>query len=256
MNFQSAFTLLQVGTSILAGKGERALDRTRVGAERVVQQARAKVQAAGNFREAARADLARFNQGLNNRRVRKQGTEREVTARAAVLAQRDAQSGRTFESRVGAAERAGQLAAVAAASGVSGGSYDVLAGAMALQQARQEMSSKRAARARDYGLEIDATEAAASAVAGLDNRTVFATIDRAVEPGPTRRVGGSWFDDVIKSGVGPKGLVAAAEDIQSTAMPYVRSLLGYADNRMGTNLSGFEGGGPVPYIPTEQGDGR
>lgn len=256
MNFQSAFTLLQVGTSILGGKGERALDRTRVGAERAVQQARSKVQAASNFREAARADLARFNQSLTNRRVRRQGTEREVTARAAVLAQRDAQSGRTFESRIGAAERAGQLAALAAASGVSGGSYDVLAGARALQQARQEMNARRAGRARDYGLEIDATEAASSAVTGLDNRTVFATIDRAVEPGPVRRVGGAWFDDVIKSGVGAKSLAAAAEDIQTSAMPYVRSILGYVDNRFQTNLSGFEGGGPAPYIPTDQGDGR
>lgn len=256
MSFQSAFTLFQVGASILEGKGERALDRTRVGAERVVQAARARVRSAINFREAARADLSRFTQGLQNRRVRKQGTEREATARAAVFAQRDAQSAKTFEGRIMASERAGALAAMAAASGVSGGTYEVLAGAQALQQARQEYSSKRAARARDYGLEIDSADAASSAVAGLDNRTVFATIDRSVEAGPTRRVGGSWWDDVAKSGVPARDLATMAEQIQTSAMPLVRGILGNVDYRFGSNLSGFEGGGPEPYTPAEQGDGR
>lgn len=256
MNFQSAFTLLQVGTSILSGKGDRALDRTRVGAEQAVQQARATVRNAANFRAAARADLDRFTQGLQNSRVRKQGTEREATARAAVLAQRDALAARTFEGRIVASEQAGAMAATAAAAGVAGGTYDILAGAQALAQARQEFSARRAGRARDYGLEIDASEAAASAVTGLDTRTVFATIDHTLEAGPTRRVGGSWWDDVAKSGASISNIAGAVADIQSTAQPLVRRLLGMADRQFGTNLSGFEGGGPAPYIPTDQGDGR
>jgi hypothetical protein len=256
MSWQTAFTLLQVGTSILEGKGERDLDRARQKADQSAVNARAGVRRASNFRAAAQADLARFTQGLNNRRMRKQATTREATARAAVLAQRDARSARSFEGRIAASERAGALAAMSAAAGVSGGTYDVLAGAQALQQARQEFSARRAGRAQDYGLEIDSAEAADSAVAGLDNRTVFATIDRSVENPAQRRVGGSVFDDIIKSGVTPQGLVAAAEDIQRSAEPYVRSLLGKIDNRYSTNFSGFAGGGPVPFIPTTEGDGR
>lgn len=223
----SAFTLFQVGTSILSGKGERSLDRARVRAEQSVIDAQGRVRNASNFRAAAQADLGRFMQSYSNRRTRKQATDRQATALAAVLAQRDSLTAGNAERRLAAAEQAGGLAVAAARAGVVGGSYDVMQGAIALQTARQEFSANRAGRARDYGLTVDSTEAARSAITGLDNRTLFATIDRTVDAQAQRRVQGNWVQDVAKSGVKAADLAQAVEGIYNAAKPYTDRLLDY-----------------------------
>lgn len=225
MSIQSAFTLFQVGAALIGGKGERALQRTQRGAEKAVREAQAKVQAAGNVRSGASAELARAAQGIGNRRMRVQATRREAAARAAVLAQRDADSGATFERRIGASERAGALAAEASAAGVAGGSFDLIAGTQALQQARQDFSIARAGRARDYGLEVDAADAARTAITGLDNRTIFATIDRAVQPVQPARQAGHWSSDLMNAAPADR-LLRLAEDIQVKAGPYLSRLEG------------------------------
>lgn len=220
---QAAFTALQVGNALFQGHEQRALARTASKVEASVREAQGKVQTAGNFRSAAQADLARAVQSISNRRMREQATRREAAQRAAVLAQRDADSAGSFERRVGASEAAGALAVLASGSGVAGGSYDIIASTQALQQARQEFSQRRAGRARDYGLEVDAADAARSAVTGLDNRTVFATIDRSVPGAQMPRPQSSALGDAMKATT-PQNLLGMAEAIYAKATPYLEGL--------------------------------
>ncbi len=220
---QAAFTALQVGMSLWQGREARALAGTQRQVNASIQKAQKGIQTAGNFRAAAFADLGRAVQSVQNRRMRAQATRREAAGRAAVLAQRDADSAGSFERRIGASEQAGALAGLAVNQGVVGGSYDIIQSARSLAEARQQFADKRAGRARDYGIEVDSADAARTAVTGLDNKTVFATLDRSVIQRQPAGTPSSPFEDIVR-GTTPDRLLGLAEYISVEAEPLARSL--------------------------------
>lgn len=237
---QAAFTAFQIGSSLIEGSNKRALERAQRRAAAAVAEGNARVQTAGNFRSAAQADLARAVQSIGNRRMREQATRREAAARASVLAQRDSDSAGTFERRIAASEAAGALAGLSGSSGVTGGSYDIIAGAQALTQARQDFNLRRAGRARDYGLEVDAADAARTAVTGLDNKTVFATIDRSVAAAPAPGNQSNALTDLFR-GTSPEKLVGLAEQITQQAQGWFRpSVPIAAEFQTGLPMKGFD----------------
>ena len=218
ISLQSAFTLAQVGASLVNAAGERSLDRTRVRAENEVREATIKVRAARNVAAAAKSDTARLNQSINNKRIREAAVATQAAAQGALALQREARSARTFEGRIRAAEDAGALAAKASFLGVTGGSFAAVASTMALQRARQEYATDKAGRLQDYGLEVRARGAASASLTGLDTSTLFATIDHtAPPPEATRRVGGNFLTDLVNavSSIDPKKAVDTAEDVFS-----------------------------------------
>lgn len=212
----AAFTVAQIGASLYAGSQKRKTGRAAAAAQNAVNEASQKVRDAANAASAAEARLQNTVQFFTNRRGAKYASRREATAKAAIAASREGDSAGTFERKIAASATAGALAAEAAWSGTTGGTTDIIAGNMALAQARQEEAVRRQGRARDYGLTLDASGAAESIVQGVDNRTVFATLDRSVATQAVSQVGGSAYNDFMRSAE-PGALLKAAETIQTGA---------------------------------------
>lgn len=200
--------------SVLGGRSKRKAARAQAQAAKAIAQGANRQRKAKNVASAAAGDLNRTIQDINNRRLLDAGVKTDAAAKEQLVALADAQSARTFEGRVQAAERAGSLATQAALSGVAGGSFEAIQGTLALQQARREEIQGRAAARQQSVLEVGMGQQASNLIAGLDTTAILPAIDRTITPMPSTRVGGSVISDLAaginKVGVGNVGAAAEA----------------------------------------------
>lgn len=211
----AAGATLQIGSSLLSGRNKKKVARAQAEAARRIAEAENRQRMAKNKASAAAADLQRTVQGINNARALKVGATNDAFAKAQLNAMRDAQTGRTFEGRVQAAERAGGLATAAALAGVAGGSYDAIQGTLALQQARIEERAARGQRTQEFQAEVGIANQASNLIAGIDTSVLMPTIDRTVNNTNIAKPPGNVWSDLAEgvNSVGTKTLGAAAEQV-------------------------------------------
>lgn len=204
----------QLAVSFYESYNQRKIDDTNDRTAKSVYAARSRVREAENTASAGRADLERFRQSLSNQSQRKAAEQYAAALRAQIGAQRDSLAATTFEGRIAAAQRSGEVQAQAAAMGVAGGSTTLIVGTQQLSRARQEFSLTRQQEMRDAGTAIQAAGTSASSVAGLDQRTIFTTFDRTQETAPQSTSNGGLLTDLIYA-IGhtrTDRLVSAAEE--------------------------------------------
>ncbi len=206
--------LAQLAVSFYDSYNKRQVAQANDAAAASVAAARSRVRDASNMAASGHADLQRFMLSLNNQAQRASAEKSAAALRAQIGAQNDNLAARTFEGRLSAATRQGQVTAQAAAMGVTGGSTALVAGTLALAQARQEYADRRSQEMRDSGLAIQSAATSASSIAGMDQRTVFAAFDRTVDSPVRSTASGDLFTDLLYAvdKVGARRVVNAAED--------------------------------------------
>lgn len=211
----AAGAAIQIGSKLLAGRNKRKLAGAQAQAAKELAIAANLQRKAKNEAGIAAADLQRTVQGINNARALQVGATNDAFAKAQLNAMRDAQTGRTFEGRVQAAERAGGLATAAALAGVAGGSYDAIQGTLALQQARIEERAARGQRTQEFQTELGIANLASNMIAGIDTTTLLPTLDRTVNNTNIAKPPGNVWSDLAEgvNAVGSKTLGAAAEQV-------------------------------------------
>jgi hypothetical protein len=143
--------LAKLGLDVVLGIGQVSVERARVKAQNRIDEATALarnlMRGANNELASKRGSLARFVQSQNNVRVSQETDSALAAAAVNYQRQRDSITRDNFESQIGFAEQAGAQAAASAASGLTGGVADLVAGTTALRRSRVEQAAADVSKA-------------------------------------------------------------------------------------------------------------
>lgn len=200
MSYQAAQAAAQVLGSVFSGMAARS----QVRAQNIIGRANAAasnlVRRGANEVAGAQGALARYIQSRNNQRALDAAGARQMAAGRTISRLRDAQTAATVQERLKASEDLGRLAAASAFSGVTGGTVEMIAGALATREALREDQAARAGDAKVFELDQVSRDELTQAVGSLDNRAILDNIDRTVDNYADTPVQGGLLMDIVGSG--------------------------------------------------------
>lgn len=193
--------LASFGMQLFSGASAAETRRAQIEAQSIIDSANADAanvtRKANNEVSAATTSLQNYARSLNNQR-----------AGAAAGAKLDAikvNAGRAMDRMVQtsvagdvqAAEQFGQVAAAAAAAGVSGGSIDAVRRAMALRRGIQQEQLSRAQRQMTFDFDAQQKAALGELVGSMDIATSMASMDYGVSQPPVRFQGSAFKETLF-----------------------------------------------------------
>lgn len=169
-----------------------------------------KVRDAGNAFNLARFEQAVQLQAIGNRRRTEDLGDALAAAETNYARQKDLMVRGSFEDSIREAEEAGRQAAEAAAFGIGGDAVDVISGTTALRTARAEEDAQRAAGQMQYDFRAAKGNMILQTMTGLDNSSILADVDYAIDVGRQEYVANPWRQAVM-SGLMNGGAEAIAQ---------------------------------------------
>lgn len=154
------------------------------------------VRAANNRLGGARAQLARFTQGVNNQRVMQNAGEAANVAAMNYRRARDSAINDSFEQQIQFAEQAGAQAAASAMSGLSGGVADIVNSTTALRKARIQGRAEEAQRLGDWDAAQRQGQILQAGWDSLDHSEISDNLDYSVDVAVKQSYSGNLFTEV------------------------------------------------------------
>lgn len=185
-----------------AAKAQEALGAARAKYENAIRDGR-------NQLAGAEAAIANVAQGIGNRRRLDAAGANLARAGEALGRAQEAASANRFSRRVRAAEAAGEAVAIAAFSGVTGGSAQTVVETAALRRDMVEEVAGRQQAQNEYELRKNASEQLASGIAGLDQRLIRPNLDLGVSVNQAPRAG-SLLEALVPVGLNNLSGIASA----------------------------------------------
>lgn len=187
------------GINAVMGLGQGYLAKAQADAQNVINAADTYaanlMRGANNELAAKRTSLARYVQTEQNKKVMDAAGEVAETNTINYLRSRDDLDNTDFESQIRFMEQAGAQAAAAAASGLVGGAADMVAGTLALREARRQGQTDKV-RGQ---IKVDFAEAQrrqfAETMSRTNNEDLITDIDYSINTfSPVRRAGNVLTD--------------------------------------------------------------
>jgi hypothetical protein len=142
-----------------------------------------------NALDAANVATANITQSIANRRRLDAAGANFARAGEALARSQEAATANSFSRRVQAAEQAGEAVAMAAFSGVTGGSVSTLVSTAALRGEMVEELGDRQQEQQEYELRKNAAEQLSGGIEGLDQRLIRPNMDVGVSTNQAPQAG-------------------------------------------------------------------
>lgn len=156
-----------------------------------------KVRDAGNAFNLARFEQAVQLQAIGNRRRTEDLGDALAAAETNYARQKDLLTRGSFEDSIREAEEAGRQAAEAAAFGIGGDAVDVISGTTALRTARAQEDAARANTQMEWDFRAAKGNMILQAMTGLDNSSILADVDYAIDVGRQEYVANPWKQAIV-----------------------------------------------------------
>lgn len=177
--------MVKFGLDIFSGIGNNYLAKAQVRAQNKVNEAntyaRNLMRGANNELVAKRGSLARWVQVENNNRTLKETGSALEAAAVNYRRARDEGMRGSLEQQIGFSEQAGAQAAASAASGLTGGVSDVVAGTMALRRERIEGAQADKVKAGEFDAARQQANILAAGLSALDNSSIIDDLDYGID---------------------------------------------------------------------------
>jgi len=178
------------GMQLFSGASAASTRRAQIEAQSIIDRANSDAanvtRKANNEVSAATTSLQNYARSLNNKRMGAAAGAKinAIKVNAGRAMDRLTQTG--ISNDVQAAEQFGQVAAAAAAAGVSGGSIDAVRRAMSLRRGLQQEQLTRAGKQQAFDFAPQQDAAISELVGSVDIATSMASMDYGVSQPPVR----------------------------------------------------------------------
>jgi hypothetical protein len=202
--------MIQAGIGGFMSLGQGWLQKQQIKAENKVNEANVYasnlMRGANNELSSKRASLARYGQTVGNQRILEDAGNEFNAGTTNYLRARDDMDNQDFDAQIAWAEAAGAQAAAGAASGLTGGAVDMIAGTMALREARQQQGVLKVRGQVAVDQSVLQRQRFLATVSQTDNRDIMTDIDQSIDLFAPKVKGtstlGDWITGVAGSGAG------------------------------------------------------
>lgn len=193
--------LLKFGFDAFMGLGSGWLQKQQVKAQNKIRSAEVYasnlMRSANNELASKRDSLARYTQSVGNQRVMEDAGNVVNANVTNYLRGRDDLDNADLESQIAFMEQAGAQAAASAASGLTGGVIDTIAGTMALRESRRAAQTDRVRGQVKVDFAQAQRQNFLAALSRTDNSDIVTNIDYSMDTFTPAVRSGNLFTDVF-----------------------------------------------------------